>query len=443
VARQKVLLVDDEADIRFVIGTFLRSQGYDVVEAESCRGAEAVFQASRPDLAILDYQLPDGTALDLLPRLKEIDSATPLLILTAHGTIPMAVHAIKEGAEQFLTKPIELPALAIILRRSLDAQRDRRKQMAGSSRRAREAVDPFLGTSDAIRQLERRAHRVLVSESPILIQGETGTGKTLLAKWLHEQGPRADETMVDLNCAALSRELLETELFGYEKGAFTGAAGAKMGLLEVAHRGTVFLDEIGDMDVQVQPKLLKVIEEKQFRRVGGVRDRHVDIRLVAASHQDLEQLVEERRFRGDLLFRINTIPLQVPSLRERSEDILLLAERILKNLAGEIGCGEVSLSASAEAALTAYAWPGNIRELRNVLERALLLSESNVLTAEDFRFSRAARPDDATIADNERRHIEQVLREEGGRVDRAAGRLGIVRSALYKKIKKHGIVIPR
>ncbi len=447
-SKHKILLVDDEADIRFVLGRFLRSQGYEVVEADSCAAAEAMFQSSRPHAAILDYQLPDGTALDMLPRLREIDPAAPLLILTAHGTIPMAVNAIKEGAEQFLTKPIELPALALVLRRILEDQRNRQKQMAGRTRQTREAVDPFLGTSRAIRELATQAERLLGTDSPVLIQGETGTGKTVLARWLHDHGARAEESIVDLNCATLSRDLLESELFGYEKGAFTGAAAAKAGLVEVAHRGTLFLDEIGDMDLAVQPKILKVIEEMQYRRVGGVRDRHADIRLIAATHQNLGQLVSEKLFRGDLYFRISAIPLTVPPLRERAEDVPALARRILERISNG-GPGK-DLSPEAERALTVYAWPGNIRELRNVLDRAALLAGGDTLEAADLRFgtpgpsTAAPEPEpSASIADNERRYIEQVLREENGKVERAAKRLGIVRSALYKKIKKYGILIPR
>jgi len=214
--------------------------------------------------------LPDGNALDLLARLKETDPTVPLLILTGHGSIELAVRAVKEGAEQFLTKPIELPALDAILRRSLENKRIRQKQLVGKAREARSAIDPFLGESAAIRELKAQAHKVLATESPILIQGETGTGKGMLAAWLHANGPRADEPFVDLNCAGLAREFLETELFGHEKGAFTGAVASKIGLFEVAQHGTVFLDEIGDVDPQVQPKLLKVLEEKRFRRLGNV-----------------------------------------------------------------------------------------------------------------------------------------------------------------------------
>jgi DNA-binding NtrC family response regulator len=295
-AKEKVLVADDEAGARFGIRDFLELQGYEVDEADSCRETLEIFQTPRPDAAVIDYMLPDGNALDLLPRLKEIDATAPLIVLTAYGSIELAVRAVKEGAEHFLTKPVELQALLVILRRLLEDRRTRHRQLAGKSRRAREDVDPFFGTSAAIRQLAEQARRVVSTESPILLQGETGTGKGVLAKWLHDHGPRAEEGFVDLNCAGLSQDLLESELFGYAKGAFTGAVTNKTGLLEVAHRGSVFLDEIGDMEPQVQPKLLKVLEEKRLRRLGDVHDRYVDIRLIAATHHDLGLLVREKNF---------------------------------------------------------------------------------------------------------------------------------------------------
>src|SRR4030095_6145073 len=233
------------------------------------------------------------------------DSGTPLLVLTAHGSIDLAVRAIKEGAEQFLTKPLELPALQVILQRLIQKQRNHQNQLASKSRQVRQAIDPFIGVSPAIHTLAEQAKRVLMTESPVLILGETGSGKGVLARWLHENSPRADEAFVDLNCAGLSRELLENELFGHEKGAFTSATTSKQGLFEVAHRGTIFLDEIGDVDLQIQPKLLKVLEEQRFRRVGDVRDRQVDVRLIAATHQDLSDLVRQKRFRDDLYFRVS------------------------------------------------------------------------------------------------------------------------------------------
>jgi DNA-binding NtrC family response regulator len=449
VARNKILLVDDEAGVRFGVRDFLESNGYEVEEADSCQAALDVFQVVRPDAVIIDYELPDGNALELLPRLKRIDRGTPLVILTAYGSIDLAVRAVKEGAEQFLTKPVELPALLVMLQRLLEEQRNRQRQIAGQSRRARDGVDPFLGVSAGIHQLAEQATRVLPTDSPILILGETGTGKGVLARWLRDHGPRSEEAFVDLNCAGLAREFLETELFGHERGAFTGAVTSKTGLLEVAHRGTVFLDEIGDMDLQVQGKLLKVLEEKQFRRLGDVRDRRIDIRLIAATHQDLGLLVQDKKFRSDLHFRINTIPLLVPPLRARGEDILILARYLLQRIAADLGRGSLELASDAEQALQVYRWPGNIRELRNVLERAVLLSDHQVLHRESLRFEYSSNVEWSTnethlsLREVERRHIERVLQEEQGRVESAAKRLGIPRSTLYQKMKQFQIVLPK
>jgi DNA-binding NtrC family response regulator len=446
VTRNKVLIVDDEAAIRFGVRSFLETQGYDVDEAGSCQAAEESFRNSKPDIVLIDYLLEDGNALDLLPRLKAADPAIPIIILTAHGSIDLAVRAIKDGAEQFLTKPLELPAVLVVLQRSLENARNRNNQQIRTSQRARQALDPFLGVSPAIRELAEQAQRVLATDSPVLIQGETGSGKGILAAWLHNNGPRAEEALVDLNCAALSPELLQSELFGHEKGAFTGAASTKMGLLEVAHRGTVFLDEIGDMDLQIQPKLLKVLEEKRFRRLGDVRDRRVDVRLIAASHQDLRRLVSEKKFRSDLYFRVSAIPLAVPPLRERREDIPIIAAQILNQVAADLAYGDAQLSPDAIRALQQYSWPGNIRELKNALERALLLGDNQVLDSDSLKFDDLTVDDsgaDLTLVDLERRHIERVLRREGGQVERAALALGIPRSSLYQKLKKYGIPLSR
>jgi DNA-binding NtrC family response regulator len=444
-ARNRILVIDDEPGLRFGIRDFLELHGFQIDEAESCREAQQIFRSARPDIVIADYMLADGTALDLLPRLREIDADIPLLILTAHGSIDLAVRAIKEGAEQFLTKPLELPALLVILERLLANQRNHQKQLASRTQQFRSAVNPFIGTSQAIRTLAEQSRKVLATESPVLILGETGTGKGVLARWLHDNSPRAEEAFVDLNCAGLSRELLETELFGHEKGAFTSATSSKQGLFEVAHRGTIFLDEIGDVDLQIQPKLLKVLEDKRFRRVGDVRDRQVDVRLIAATHQDLSQLVREKKFRDDLYFRISTIPLAFPSLRERVEDIPILTDYMLEKFSADLGRGEIKLEEDSIKALKSYSWPGNVRELRNVIERAVLLSEQKTITLKELHFdghsgSRAPILDtNLTLLELEKQQIQMVLVEEKGRVERAARRLGIPRSSLYQKIKKHNI----
>lgn len=449
-SRHRIQLVDDDPSARAAVREYLEIQGFEVSEAETAARAVEIFQQSRPDVVILDYRLPDGNALEVLPRLKAIDSDVPVLILTGHGTIDLAVTAIQQGADQFLTKPVQLSALHVLIQRAIDRHRLVRREAAGSTGKRRLPIDPFVGSSRLVSSLKEEAGRILHSDSPILIQGETGTGKGVLARWLHENGPRRDEAFVDLNCAGLSREFLESELFGHERGSFTGAIAAKKGLLEVADRGSVFLDEIGDVDRDLQPKLLKVLEEKQFRRLGDVKGRRVDIRLIAATHQDLARLVQEGSFRSDLYYRINAIPLIVPTLRSRPEDILVLARLFLDGFARDSGQAPVELAPDAVEALNQYAWPGNIRELRNVLERAVLLAGGGPLTRKDIPFnplpeaaSHTPQPGDLTLEEMEKRFVEQVLREEGGRVESAARRLGIPRSSLYNKLKRWNVPLSK
>jgi DNA-binding NtrC family response regulator len=440
-----ILVVEDDPLIRNSLGRFFDKKGHAVLEATSVAEAQQVLRRSRPDAAVFDYQLPDGDGLTLLQVLRGIDATVPAVVLTAHGSIDLAVRAMKEGAEQFLTKPVELPTLLLLLERAVENRRNRQSSLAGRSRAARETMDPFLGESRAIRRLAEQARRVAEATTTVLLQGESGTGKGLLARWIHDHGPRAPETFVDLNCAGLARELLESELFGHEKGAFTGAVTGKAGLFEIAHRGTLFLDEIGDADIQVQPKLLKVLEEQRFRRVGDVKDRQVDVRLIAATHHDLRQLVDEDKFRDDLFYRVSAIPLFVPPLRERENDITILARALLERISIEMGFPGVRLKGDAEKALASYTWPGNIRELRNVLERAVLLGDRETVKAEDvgdvISPRSPGRPPTARLSleQAERAHIEAVLREEDGDVRRAAALLGLSRSALYQKLKKHGI----
>ena len=440
---KRILVVEDEAAVRLGVRDYLRAKGLDVEEAETCAAAEEAVRGDAPDAAVLDYRLPDGDSLSLVPRLKAADPDLPVVILTGHGSIELAVKAIQSGADHFLTKPVELPALHILLQRMLDNRRTHRKQVARIPRRGG-VRHPFLGTSEVIRRHEEEARSVLSSESPILIQGETGAGKGVLAEWLHRHGARADEAFVDLNCAGLARELLDSELFGHEKGSFTGAIAAKAGLFEVAHHGTVFLDEIGDMDPAVQAKLLKVLEEKRFRRLGETRDRYVDIQLIAATNQDLLAMVREKRFREDLYYRIGVIPLRVPSLREHPEDVPVVARALLQGLSIEVGARDSELTDDAEEALSAYRWPGNVRELRNVLERALLRAGGTAITRRHLMLDPATTApglDEShlTLAELERRHIERTLEAEGWHVERTSKRLDIPRSTLYQKLKQMGI----
>jgi DNA-binding NtrC family response regulator len=447
---ERVLVVDDEAAIRFGVGEFLRASGFVVDEAEGCKAAEREFRSGGADIVVVDYSLADGNGLDLLRRLRAIDPEVPVVVLTAHGTIDLAVQAMKEGAEQFLTKPVELPALKVLLDRALDAHRGRKRGLARKKKEQREEIDPFRGKSLAIQRLADDARRVLPSDRPIFIRGETGSGKGVLARWIHQNGPRAVAAFVDLNCAGLSRELLESELFGHERGSFTGAVASKQGLLEIAHRGTIFLDEVGELDLPVQAKLLKVLEDKRFRRVGEVHDRSVDVRLITATHHDLETLVAENKFRSDLFYRIGTLPLVVPPLRERREDVAMLASEFADVFAREIGRGPVVVTSEGAQILEEHRWPGNVRELRNAIERAVLLADHGEIGGRELRFLGAPRvsqpgaeraPSDPklTLAELEKVHVLRVLEEEGGRVEQAARRLGIPRSSLYNKLKRYGV----
>jgi DNA-binding NtrC family response regulator len=444
-SKKRIVVGEDDDAIRDALSEYLRSLDYEVVEVNSCERIRETFRTSCPDAAILDYSLPDGTALDLLPHLKQAYASVPLILLTGNGTIELAVRAMKEGADQFLTKPVEMAAIAVVLERALKNQRNHQKQLAGKVRDERDSVDPFLGTSGAIRQLAEQAERICFSSCPVLIAGETGSGKGVLARWFHDHSPRADEPFVDLNCAGFGRELLETELFGHEIGAFTGAVRRKTGLFEVAQRGSIFLDEIGDMDLQIQPKLLKILEEKRFRRLGDTQERQLDVRLLAASHEDLGQLVRQKKFRSDLYFRISTVVVRVPPLRERLEDIPVLAQQFFQRVAVDLGRLHLTLSDPAMKTLTEYSWPGNIRELKNVVERAVLLATGETVRPKDlhleFEEGMPASGNEAhlTLKEVQRLHIQRALTAEHGNVVRAAARLGMTRSTLYNKIKALGI----
>ncbi len=446
-SQNRILVVDIDPVIRSGICSFLGAHGHIVSEAANCHDAREQFQRFRPDAAVLDFSLPNGDAPQLLRHMKAVDPGLPVLVLASQGSLPVGAGAIQSGAEQFLVKPVELSTLHSLLLRMLSARQRSPALPATAAKTKRERVNPFVGSSAAILRLRETASRVLSSESPILLQGETGAGKGVLANWIHRNGPRSEEPFLDLNCAGLSRELLESELFGHQKGAFTSAVSAKQGLLEVANRGTVFLDEIGDIDLQVQPKLLKVLEDRVFRRLGEVRDRTVDIRLISATHRELLELVRQQRFRSDLYFRVNIVYIQVPPLRERAEDIPPLARQLLCNLTQDCGRNEMTIADSALLTLQRYSWPGNVRELRNVLERAVLMAEDKVLTTQHLHFQGSSIHEPlrlnaitgGTLKQMERAYINHVLRDEAGSIERAARRLGIPRSSLYNKMKRFEI----
>jgi len=444
VPEPKILLIEDDPAVRHGIAAFLRANGLDVDEVDTCQKALERFRAVGHDVVVADYSLPDGTSLDILPQVKKLSEETPFVILTAHGSIDLAVRAIKDGAEQFLTKPVESKALLVLVKRLLQQQRLRKRQEL-VARTQPGMLDPFVGTSPQVRRLDEQAALMLEWDSPVLILGETGSGKGVLARFLHAHGPRREEAFVNLNCAGLTRELLESELFGHERGAFTGAVNPKPGMLEVGHRGIVFLDEIGDMDPAIQPKLLKALEEKTFRRLGDVRDRHVDIRLIASTNLDLEQMVRAKKFRDDLFYRISTLTLRIPPLRERPEDIPVLARNILASVCMRMGRPIALLAPDAESLLTRYPWPGNIRELANVLERAMILVKGDTLDAQGLGLDTVPQPSPRedgrllTMKEMERHHVERVLARTGGSVTEAAAILGMARRTLYDRMKSLGL----
>jgi DNA-binding NtrC family response regulator len=445
--QERVLVVEDDDSLLEVLSIGLELEGFDVIKADGISRAILEIQKSLPSIVLSDYQLRDGTAFDLLNWLKARDFRIPVIVLTGHARIDLAVEAVKAGAEHFIPKPVDIGLLNTMLRRTLENFRNLQKSVANRLERARYERDPFLGTSPAILALKKSAKRVSEANRTILIQGETGTGKGVMARALHKMGPRSNEAFVDLNCAGLSRELLESELFGHQKGAFTGAIANKIGFLEAANRGTLFLDEIGDMDLQIQAKVLKVVEEKHFYRLGDVQERKADMQIIAATHRDLRKLSEEGQFRSDLYFRINTLLLRIPPLRDRREDIPVITDSLVEQLSSDMKRGPLHISENARTALQNYSWPGNIRELRNVLERAVLLSDDGVIYNTGLEFEAPSDPStqvnpalaNLTLKEVEKLCVIQALAAEGGNIIRSAKRLGIHRSSLYAKIREYGL----
>ena len=365
---ERVLLVDDDPIVLDFLSVGLEMEGFNVITADSVSRAIIEVQKTQPSIILSDYQLHDGTAFDLLAWLKIRDFRLPVIVLTGQVRIDLAVEAIKNGAEQFIPKPVDLTLLTTMLHRALDNFRNLQKTVTNKLERARYERDPFLGVSPAIRELKKAAKRVAEANSTVLIQGETGTGKGVLARALHKMGSRSNEPFVDLNCAGLSRELLESELFGHTKGAFTGAVANKIGFLEAANHGTLFLDEIGDMPFSLQSKILRFLEQGEVQRLGGNENLKVDVRVIAATNADLKKRVAEQQFREDLYYRLAVFPIHLPPLRERMGDL----EDLAIAFAGKFHPG-VSLSREALNVMAQHAWPGNVRELRNAIERATIL----------------------------------------------------------------------
>src|SRR5438874_1598453 len=437
-----VLLIDDDADLRRALGEYFDRIGYEVAGAGTGEAGFEAFDRLRPDVVILDLHLPDVGGLDVLEQLKSRGGS--VILLTGQGDIETAVRAMQLGAEHFLTKPVDLNHLAAATARVGDKVRLARQNARLRAREHEHAGLESLGVSPAIRELGRQIELLAASErSTVLLTGESGTGKGWVARVIHHLSPRASGPFVEVNCGGLSATFLESELFGHEKGAFTDAKERRQGLFELADRGTIFLDEIGDLAPELQPKLLKVLETKTFRRLGGTRELTVDVRLVAATNRDLMAEVRAGRFREDLYYRLSVMPLRLPAVRERSrDDRLALLTRILADLAPQMpGCPR-ACSAEALDRLLSAPWPGNVREMRNVVERAMILARGVAqLGVEhlpaDLRKGGSGdkRHQPQALADVERVHIEKTLKFHGGNRTRAALELGISRATLINKIK--------
>jgi len=448
----QLLLVDDEKALTDVFAERLQALGFEVAVANSVASACAQFEQVAPDVVVTDLNMPGQSGIALCEWVAAQHPDTPVIVITAFGSLETAIAAIRAGAYDFVTKPLEVEALVVALERAL-----RHRLLRHEVKRLRQVVDSMQGFSELVgespvmHELKELLGRVTTSNASVLITGESGTGKEVVARLLHEQGPRRDGPFIAQNCAALPEHLLESELFGHVRGAFTDAKADKPGLLVQANRGTLFLDEIGDMPVALQPKLLRVLEERKVRPIGGAKQIPFDVRLICATHRDLEDAASHGHFRSDLYFRINVIQLPLPRLRARGNDILLLAQYFLDRLAAEAGKHVVGLSPHAAERLLSYRWPGNVRELRNAMERAVALTQHEHIVVSDLPQriqSDTASPEIAmsldpqelvSLVELEAQYIARVLQAVAGNRTTAARILGIDRSTLYKKVQRYGI----
>ncbi|NWF76434.1 MAG: sigma-54-dependent Fis family transcriptional regulator [Nitrospirae bacterium] len=432
----KILIIDDEESTRFGLSRYLSKVGYIVQDADTLSKSKEAVSSQRFDAIILDLNLPDGNGLDWIPELREIHPDVALVIITGYGDIPVAVEAMRRGADNFLTKPVNMADLDVFLRKSLEIGNLRRKHL--TTQRLMRKDQPYFGESSVMKKVMNMISLASENESPVVLLGETGSGKGFLAKWLHDHSPRYSGPFVELNCSNLRGDLLASELFGHAKGSFTSAVHDKQGLIEVADGGTLFLDEISDMDLGVQAQFLKVVEEKQYRRLGEVKMRTSDFRLICATNHDLVEEIKNGRFRKDLYFRINVLPITIPPLRERPEDIPGFVRKILTNL----GHNDTEVPDEIIQMLKNYPWPGNIRELRNVLERAILLSQGKTLSTEHFPglepcyFISEKNKRLSNLDNIEENHIRAIVKQFNGDTRKASEALGISRATLYRKLKK-------
>jgi two-component system, NtrC family, response regulator AtoC len=446
---KRVLVVDDEQRMRRVLQILLEKLGLESHGAESGERALEHLQANQVDLVLTDLRMPGLGGLDFLARLRAIDADVPVIVLTAYGTVSSAVEAMKLGAFDFLLKPFDRTALEIVVRKALDLSRWKienrylREQASGRPG----LLEKFIGEAPAMEPIFDLVRQVAPTRSAVLVTGETGTGKELIARAIHELSPRTAKLFVPLNCTAIPADLLESELFGHVRGAFTGAQAERVGKFRAADEGTLFLDEIGDMDYRLQAKLLRFLEEGVIEPVGTNQRIAVDVRVISSTNRDLQSAIREGKFRQDLFYRLNVFHIDMPPLRARPEDIPGLAEAFLAEFARELGKGRLTLTADGAQALQQYAWPGNVRELRNLMERAAVLSSGPELTKHQIRSLLPADGESAPadfdleriVSDVERKTILRALAATNDNKVAAASLLGIGERTLWSKLKKHGL----
>jgi two-component system, NtrC family, nitrogen regulation response regulator NtrX len=447
----RILIIDDEPGIRTTLSSILEDEGHKTALAESGEEGLALYARDEFDLVICDLWLPGIDGLGVLERLRTA-GAPPIIVVSGHGSIESAVKATRLGAYDFLEKPLSLERVLLTVNHAINDRRLR--EQVRDLRRHLTLEELLIGESEPMRKLEQQIRSAAPSSSRVLITGENGSGKEIVARSLHRHSLRADQPFIDVNCAAIPEELIESELFGHRKGAFTGAIDDRKGKFELADGGTLFLDEVGDMSLKTQAKVLRVLQEQTFQRVGGQQTIKVDVRVIAATNKDLEAEIGAANFRSDLYYRLNVIPIVVPPLRDRGNDIVLLADYFLRRFAAESGRQRKPLTAGAAAKLKGYHWPGNVRELRNVVERLAILLPGDTIEPEDIQLgTRPARTSAQEIPSNltlreardefEKQYILSRLRDHAGNVSRTADTLGVERSNLYRKLHAYGIRVER
>jgi len=449
-----ILIVDDEDLIRWSLVEGFRDQGYHVTEAADCASAREQLKESAPEAVVLDLKLPDGDGIELIGDVRDELGDIPIVMITAHGDIDSAIAAVKAGASDFIQKPFDIRELVLSIESALEEQRMRSELRFLRRQGKPPGYDRIIGNSAAMLEVFRMLERLENSNvSTVLITGESGTGKDLIARALHDRGKRVDHPFMEVDCGALPETLIESTLFGHERGAFTDAKTRRQGLFEVAGEGTIFLDEIGELSLHTQSSLLRALENRRFKRVGGTNDLPLKARIVAATNRDLGKEVELRRFRQDLYYRLNVVPVHVPPLRERAEDVPLLSNHFVERLNAELGREVRGLTKAALRALRRYSWPGNVRELRNVIERVVILEADEMIQLDDLpaeiRGEHAPRPavgifllppGGVVLEEVEADLIRQALERTRGNQSRAAHLLGLSRYALRYRMQKHGLL---